>query len=92
MQISLGMQAGNELIWTTPDPANKEVRHVYFGLGRFGPYRADDLKARNVLVGLVGATKVSRSAIAKAFRINRCLVSRFTPLFYHHRERGRVFC
>ena len=68
MQIPLGTQAGNELIWTTPDPANKEVRHVYFGLGRFGSYRADDLKARNILVGLVGATKVSRSAIAKAER------------------------
>jgi transposase len=77
MQTPLGTQAGNELIWTTPDPANKEVRHVYFGLGRFGSYRADDLKARNILVGLVGATKVSRSAIAKAFGINRCLVPRY---------------
>ncbi len=65
MQTPLGTQAGNELIWTTPDPANKEVRHIYFGLGRFGSYRADDLKARNVLVGLVGATKVSARRLPK---------------------------
>ncbi len=90
MQTPLGTQAGNELIWTTPDPANKEVRHVYFGLGRFGSYRADDLKARNILVGLVGATKVSRSAISKAFRINRCLVSRYTQELLSHGVEGVV--
>ncbi len=58
MQTLLGTQAGNELIWTTPDPANKQVRHVYFGLARFGSYRTDDLKARNILVGLVGADPI----------------------------------
>jgi hypothetical protein len=77
MQMPLGTQAGNELIWTTQDPADQQVRHVYFGLGHFGSYRTDDLKARNILVGLVGATKVSRSAIGKAFGVNRCLVPRY---------------
>ena len=84
MQIPLGTQAGNELIWTTSDPADKKLRHVYFGLAHFGSYRTDDLKARNILVGLVGATKVSRSAIAKAFEINRCLVSRHTQELLSH--------
>jgi transposase len=77
MQMPLGTQAGNELIWTAQDPANEKLRHVYFGLAHFGSYPADDLKARNILVGLVGATKISRSAIAKAFGINRCLVPRY---------------
>ena len=90
MQMPLGTQAGNELIWTTPDPGNKEIRHVYFGLGRFGSYRADDLKARNILVGLVGATKVSRSAIAKAFGINRCLVPRYVREIMSHGVQGVV--
>ncbi len=33
MQIPLGTQAGNELIWTTSDPAYNKLRHIYFGLG-----------------------------------------------------------
>jgi len=59
--IPLGTQAGNELIWTTQDPANKELRHIYFGLGRFGSSRTDDLKARNVLVGEPAFLKASES-------------------------------
>ena len=77
MQTLLGTQAGNELIWTTPDPTRDHVRHVYFGLAHFGSYRTDDLKARNILVGLVGAAGLSRSAIAEAFDVNRCLVPRY---------------
>lgn len=77
MQMPLGTQGGNELIWTTSDPANEKVRHVYFGLGHFGSYRTDDLKARNILVGLVGAAGIRRSAIAEAFGVNRCLVPRY---------------
>ncbi len=90
MQIPLGTQAGNELIWTTSDPADKKLRHVYFGLAHFGSYRADDLKARNILVGLVGATKVSRSAIAQAFGVNRCLVPRYAQELLSHGVEGVV--
>jgi len=90
MQIPLGTQAGNELIWTMPDRANKQVRHVYFGLAHFGSYRADDLKARNILVGLVGATRVRRSAIAQAFGVNRCLVPRYTQELLSHGVEGVV--
>lgn len=90
MQPLLGTQAGNELIWTTPDPTDKEVRQVYFGMAQFGSYRSDDLKARNILVGLVGATGIRRSAIAEAFGLNRCLVSRYTKELLKHGAEGVV--
>ena len=51
MQPILGTEAGHELIWTTSDAADPEVRHLYFGLGHFCTYRADDVKSRNMLVG-----------------------------------------
>ena len=90
MQIPLGTQAGNELIWTTSDPADKKLRHVYFGLAHFGSYRTDDLKARNILVGLVGTTRVRRSAIAQAFGVNRCLVPRYAQELLSHGAEGVV--
>ena len=90
MQMLLGTQAGNELIWTAPDPANEQVRHVYFGLARFGSYRSDDLKARNILVGLVGAAGVRRAAIAQAFGVNRCLVPRYAQEILSHGVEGVV--
>lgn len=78
MQGILGTEKGNELVWTAPSEDDPEVRHVYFGMAHFGSYREDDLKARNILVGLIGATSIRRNAIADAFGINRCLVVRYT--------------
>jgi transposase len=77
MQPILGTEAGHELIWTTSDAADPEVRHLYFGLGHFCTYRADDVKSRNILVGLTGAAGLKRKAVAEAFGVNRCLVPRY---------------
>ena len=77
MQAILGTEAGSELVWTAPDPVDPDVRHLYFGLGHFCTYRADDIKARNILVGMTGAAGVKRQAVAEAFGVNRCLVPRY---------------
>ena len=77
MQAILGCEAGNELIWTAADPADADVRHVYFGFGHFCTYRADDIKARNILVGLTAAGGMKRKSVAEAFGVNRCLVPRY---------------
>jgi len=77
MQPILGTEAGHELIWTRSDAADPEVRHLYFGLGHFCTYRADDVKSRNLLVGLTGAAGLKRKAVAEAFGVNRCLVPRY---------------
>ncbi|MDI6809962.1 MAG: hypothetical protein QME66_13500, partial [Candidatus Eisenbacteria bacterium] len=77
MQAMLGTQAGNELIWTAVNRSDPNVRDLYFGLGLFCAYRADDIKARNILVGLTGAAGMKRKAVAAAFGVNRCLVPRY---------------
>lgn len=74
----LGTQRGNELLWTAPRKDDPHVRDVYFGFAHFASYREDDLKARNILVGLMGATTIRRQTIAEAFGVNRCLVVRYT--------------
>ncbi len=78
MQGILGTQRGNELIWTAPSQEDQKVRHVFFGLAHFCSYHEDDLKTRNVLVGLLGGTPLRRNVIAEAFGINRCMVPRYT--------------
>lgn len=80
MQSVLGTQAGNELIWTTSDPTDADVRQVYFGLGHFCTYRAEDIKTRNILVGLTAAAGMKRKAVSEAFGVNRCLVPRYARM------------
>jgi hypothetical protein len=72
MQPILGTKAGHELIWTTSDAVDPAVRHLYFGLGHFCTYRADDIKSRNIVVGLTQAAGLKRKAVAEAFGVNRC--------------------
>lgn len=74
----LGTHKGNELLWTAPSKEDPHVRDVYFGFAHFASYREDDLKARNILVGLMGATSIRRQTIGEAFGVNRCLVVRYT--------------
>ena len=90
MQPILGTEAGNELIWTAPDRADPEVRHLYFGLGHFCTYRVDDIKARNILVGLTGAAGMKRKAVAEAFGVNRCLVPRYARVIREDGSDGLV--
>lgn len=80
MQGIVGTAKGSEVVWTAPNPGNQEIREVYFGFGHFCSYRSRDLKARNILVGLVGATSIRNREIARAFGVNLCLVTRYKKL------------
>lgn len=74
----LGTHKGEEVLWTAPSKKDPRVREVYFGFLHFASFRDHDIKARNILVGLMGATSIRRQTIAKALGVNRCLISRYT--------------